>query len=201
MNDVGGIELQTYDTSKRLLYINDVIDSNLAKEFTEKLNEIDFEDMMIMRSNLQKLAMFGVNVDTLDKPPIKVFMNSPGGHVYDALSIYDMISDREDIICICSGKVMSAATFILLAFNEKLRYATKNTTFMIHSPSSFLYGKLKDMVDDVNETKRLDKIITDIYLKRSKIPKALLTDIYKEKKDYFFTAKEALKYGMIDKII
>ena len=199
--DVGGIELQTYDASKRILYINDVIDSNLTKEFTEKLNEIDFEDLMIMRSNLQKLAMFGVNVDTLDKPPIKVFMNSPGGHVYDALSLYDMISDREDIVCICSGKVMSAATFILLAFNEKLRYATKNTTFMIHSPSSFSYGKLKDMVDDVNEIKRIDKLITDIYLKRSKIPKALLTDIYKEKKDYFFTAKEALKYGMIDKII
>lgn len=195
------IELQLPDISKRTLYINDVINNDLVKDFTEKLTEIDLEDYYMKKSNIAKISSLGIDVDTLTTPPIKVFMNSPGGYIYDALSIYDMINNRNDIMCVCSGKVMSAATFILLGFDEGLRFATENTTFMIHQPSSFTYGRLKDMEEDVEETKRLHKLITNIYLKKSKISKELLDKIYKEKKDYYFTAKEALKWGFIKKII
>ena len=195
------IEIELPDISKRIIYLNDVIDNITTKEFTQHLNEIDFEDYYIAKSNISKLNALGVDTDTFELPPIKVMMNSPGGYIYDALSIYDMINKRNDMICMCSGKVMSAATFILLGFNPELRFATENTTFMIHQPSSMTYGRLKDMEEDVEETKRLHKIITNIYLKNTNMGKELLDKIYKEKKDYYFTAKEALKLGFIKKII
>lgn len=195
------IEIELPDISKRIIYLNDVIDNITTKEFTQHLNEIDFEDYYIAKSNISKLNALGVDTDTFELPPIKVMMNSPGGYIYDALAIYDMINKRNDMICMCSGKVMSAATFILLGFNPELRFATENTTFMIHQPSSMTYGRLKDMEEDVEETKRLHKIITNIYLKNTNMGKELLDKIYKEKKDYYFTAKEALKLGFIKKII
>lgn len=195
------IELQLPDVSKRTLYLTDAIDNVTAREFTEKLNEIDFEDYYMMKGNVAKISSLGIDVENMSMPPIKVFMNSPGGYIYDALLIYDMINKRNDMMCVCSGKVMSAATFILLGFDPELRFATENTTFMIHQPSSMTYGRLKDMEEDVEETKRLHKIITNIYLKNSKIPKDVLDKIYREKKDHYFTAKEALKWGMIKKII
>lgn len=195
------IELQLPDVLKRTLYLSDVIDNVTVREFTEKLNEIDVEDYYMMKDNVAKINSLGINIENTTMPPIKVFMNSPGGYIYDALSIYDMINKRNDMICVCSGKVMSAATFILLGFAEEHRFATENTTFMIHQPSSMTFGRLKDMEEDVEETKRLHKIITNIYLKNSKIPKDVLDKIYKEKKDYYFTAKEAMKWGFIKKIV
>ena len=199
MSDMSSIDIQLPDSSERLLYINGPIDENQYAQFVEKLNIIDMKDVDMIRSNIQKLAMLGVDVDTFNMPPIKVFMNSPGGYIYDALSIYDMLSKRKDIGVIVTGKCMSAATFILLAFPPDMRLATENTTFMIHQPSSWAIGKLKDQEEDVAETKRLHKLINSIYLKNTNITKEKLKEIYETKKDYYFTAKEALKLGFISK--
>lgn len=198
---MGNMEIILPESSKRLLNITGIIDETLTTDFINRLTEIDMEDMAITTQNISKLNSLGIDASTFNLPSIKVLLNSYGGYIYDALSLYDMINSRSDIVCMCTGKVMSAATFVLLGFHPDLRIATKNTTFMIHSPSSMTLGKLKEMEDDVTETRRLNKIITDIYLKNTKIPKDLLDKIYKEKLDYYFTAKEALKFGMITKII
>ena len=95
---MNSIELQLPDASKRTIYLTDVIDNVSAREFTEKLNEIDFEDYHMMKSNIAKINSLGVDVDNMSMPPVKVFINSTGGYVYDALSIYDMIHKRTDII-------------------------------------------------------------------------------------------------------
>jgi len=195
------LELQIPDVNERMLTINGIIDEQMAHNFVTDLTKIDVVDIEITRSNVAKIAALGIEADQMLLPPIRVLMNSPGGYIYDALAIYDMIDDREDMICFCSGKVMSAATFVLLAFPPDKRIATKNTTFMIHQPSSWAVGKLKDMEDDVKETKRLHKLITDIYLKKSKLTKEILNKNFNEKEDWYFTAKDALKYGLISKII
>ena len=98
---MNSIELQLPDVSKRTIYLTaDVIDNVSAREFTEKLNEIDFEDYHMMKSNIAKISSLGVDVDNMSMPPIKVFINSPGGYIYDALSIYDMIHKRTDMMCV-----------------------------------------------------------------------------------------------------
>ena len=194
------LELQIPDINERTLRLSD-IDEESANNFINDLTRIDMQDLEITRSNLAKIAALGIDADQMLLPPIRVMMNSPGGYIYEALAIYDMIDGRDDMMCFCSGKVMSAATFILLAFPPDKRIATKNTTFMIHQPSSFSFGKLKDMEDNVKEVRRLHKIITDIYLKQSKLTKEILDKNFREKDDWFFTAKDALKYGLISKII
>lgn len=194
------LELQIPDINERTLRLSD-IDEESANNFINDLTKIDMQDLEITRSNLAKIAALGIDADQMLLPPIRVMMNSPGGYIYEALAIYDMIDGRDDMMCFCSGKVMSAATFILLAFPPDKRIATKNTTFMIHQPSSFSFGKLKDMEDNVKEVRRLHKIITDIYLKKSKLTKEILDKNFREKDDWFFTAKDALKYGLISKII
>ena len=92
------IELQLPDVLKRTLYLSDVIDNVTVREFTEKLNEIDFEDYYMMKDNVAKINSLGIDIENTTMPPIKVFMNSPGGYIYDALSIYDMINKRNDMI-------------------------------------------------------------------------------------------------------
>ena len=195
------IELQIPDVNERLLSINGTIDEQLCNTFITELTKIDTVDIEITRSNIAKIAALGIEASQMLLPPIRVLMNSPGGLIYEALALYDIIEDRDDMLCVCSGKVMSAATFILLAFPPDKRIATKNTTFMIHQPSSFSFGKLKDLEDDVKEVRRLHKIITDIYIKRSKITKEMLDKNFKEKDDWYFSAKEALKLGLISKIV
>ena len=195
------LELQLPDINERTLCINGAINEELVNTFITDLTKIDTTDLELTRSNLAKIAALGIDADQMLLPPIRVLMNSPGGLIYEALALYDMIDGREDMLCMCSGKVMSAATFILLAFPFDKRVATKNTTFMIHQPSSWCVGKLKDMEEDVRETKRLHKVITDIYLKKSKLTKEILNKNFNEKEDWYFTAKDALKYGLISKIV
>lgn len=193
------IELPDFPT--RNISLTGEIDDTAAENFITALNTIDTYDFMMATVTLQKINSLGYDAATYSAPPTKVVLNSPGGYVYDALSIYDAIDGRDDIYCIATGKCMSAATFVLLAFKPELRMATKNTTFMIHSISSMTYGKTAQMVDDVNETKRLQKLTDAIYAGKSGITKELLGRIHREKKDLYLTAKEALKYGMISKIL
>lgn len=189
------------DFPARNISLTGDIDETAADNFITAINNIDTYDITMATNTLIRVNSLGFDATAYTPPPIKVVINSPGGYVYDAMSIYDAIDGREDIYCIATGKCMSAATFVLLAFKPELRMATKNTTFMIHSISSMTYGKTAQMVDDVNETKRLQKLTDAIYTSKSGITKELLNMIHREKKDLYMTAREALKYGMISKII
>lgn len=72
---------------------------------------------------------------------------------------------------------------------------------MIHELSSGVIGKLADMEESIDEAKRINKVLFDIIKKETKISPSLLDDIYIKKKDWFFTAEEALEMGLITEII
>ena len=120
------------------------------------------------------------------------------------LAIYDEIKrlTNDYIVNIyCVGKIMSAGTIIMLAVDLDHRFAYTNTTFMYHTLSSITHGKIKDMEENVDEDKRLHKLMWNIYKENTKIPEEKLDEIYKCKKDWYITSKEALKYKIIGKII
>lgn len=185
----------------RTIHLTGTIDETASENFIRKVDEIDAYDITMATNTLIHVNSLGFDATAYTPPPIKVVINSPGGYIYDALSIYDTIDGRQDMVCVATGKCMSAATFILLAFPNELRLATANTTFMLHSVSSMTYGKTATMEEDLKETKRLQKVMDGIYTSRSTIPKELLEEIHKTKKDLYLTAKEALKYNIISKII
>jgi ATP-dependent Clp protease protease subunit len=72
---------------------------------------------------------------------------------------------------------------------------------MIHEVTSGVIGKVADMEDSIGEAKRINKVLFDIIKKETKISPSLLDDIYIKKKDWFFTAEEALEMGLITEII
>lgn len=72
---------------------------------------------------------------------------------------------------------------------------------MIHTVSSLAVGQVAELEDSVKETKRLNDMIFDLFMKETAITKADLDDIYDKKKDWVITADEALKLKLISKVI
>jgi ATP-dependent Clp protease protease subunit len=127
-------------------------------------------------------------------------LSTYGGNVYDGLSLYDAIKNsKTDVDITCFGKIMSMGIVILLS--AKTRKAYRNTTFMIHELTSGVIGKLADMEESVDEAKRINRVIFDIIEKETKITHSWLKEIYNKRKDWFFTAEEALEIGLITEII
>jgi ATP-dependent protease ClpP protease subunit len=81
------------------------------------------------------------------------------------------------------------------------RFAYTNATPMYHQVSSGAHGKLKEMQEDMIEAERLQKMIESMTLKKTNITKKQLEKVYKAKEDWFMTAEEALKHGVIDEIL
>ena len=73
--------------------------------------------------------------------------------------------------------------------------------YMIHEMTSGYLGKLADMENDLDESKRLQKTLWDIITSETKITQKQLDDIYEKKKDWYLSAEEALEYGLITEII
>lgn len=104
--------------------------------------------------------------------PIKITLSSYGGDVYSGFEVYDAIRESKAPVHIhAMGKIMSAGLLIFLAADH--RTSSKNTTFMAHSVSTGMEGKLKDLEIDVIETKRLNDKILNILTERTKKPKKL----------------------------
>jgi ATP-dependent protease ClpP protease subunit len=94
--------------------------------------------------------------------------------------------------------VASAATIVMLGCKERI--STKYTSFLVHSVSAFAIGKVNDILEEVDEIKRLQDIIVEIYTANTKLTKEKLEEIDKMKKDWWIGAKEAKSYGLITSI-
>ena len=119
---------------------------------------------------------------------------------YDGLALHDVIeSSQTPIEVICTGKIMSMG--VIVALGTKVRKAYRNTTFMIHQVQGVSIGSLREMEDTVAETTRINDMLFQIIKEKTKITDAQLHDIVQNRKDWFITAEEALKLGIITEII
>lgn len=195
--------IKTYDNRLHNIYITGEVDETMWQTLVDKINEIKAADRDIDETNVGTLSLFGIEAQAIH-PPINIYLNTYGGVVYDMLAIYDEIralTTLYEVNIICTGKVMSAGTIIMLAVPLEHRFAYSNTTFMYHSLSSWAIGKVKDIEESTEESKRLHKIMWTIYKTNTAIPKDKLDDIYKSKIDWFITADQAKKYKIISKVI
>ena len=134
------------------------------------------------------------------KKDIFFYINSPGGSVYDAMAIYDTMQFvTNDVQTVGIGVQASAAAFLLSSGTKGKRYALPNATIMIHQPSSGTRGKVTDMEIDLKEGLRLKRRLNEIMAASTgqKVEK-ITADM---ERDYWMTADEAKKYGLIDKVI
>ncbi|HSX36163.1 MAG TPA: ATP-dependent Clp protease proteolytic subunit [Patescibacteria group bacterium] len=134
------------------------------------------------------------------KKDIFFYINSPGGSVYDALAIYDTMQYvTNDVQTVGIGVQASAAAFLLSSGTKGKRFTLPNATVMIHQPSSGTRGKVTDMEIDLKEGLRIKHRLNEIMARNTgqKVEK-IAADM---ERDYWMTAEDAKKYGIIDKVI
>jgi ATP-dependent Clp protease protease subunit len=132
--------------------------------------------------------------------PIKLFINSQGGHVEAGDTIHDMIKFiKPRVIVIGTGWVASAGITIYLAAESQDRYSLPNTRYMIHQPLGGCNGSATDIEIDAIEILRVRERINKI------ISNATGQEFERVKKDtdrnYWMNSVEALEYGIVHKII
>ncbi|OIP59197.1 MAG: ATP-dependent Clp endopeptidase, proteolytic subunit ClpP [Candidatus Moranbacteria bacterium CG_4_9_14_3_um_filter_45_14] len=134
------------------------------------------------------------------KEDIKMYINSPGGSVTSALAIYDTMQYvKSDIQTICIGMAASAAALLLASGKKGKRMVLPNSEVMIHQVLGGTSGQATDIdihARHILKTReRLNKIL-------AKHTGQKLQKIEQDtERDYFMSAEEALKYGIVDKVI
>ena len=134
------------------------------------------------------------------KKDIKLYINSPGGSVYDGLAIIDTMNYIEpDVQTIGIGLQASMGALLLASGAKGKRYALPNARIMIHQPSSGTKGKITDQEIALREGVYLKKLTIDIMSKNT--GKDIETVEKDMDRDNWMSAEEAQKYGIIDEVI
>jgi len=134
------------------------------------------------------------------KRDISIYINSPGGSVYDALAIYDTMQYlSNDIQTVGIGVQASAAAFLLSSGTKGKRSILPNSTVMIHQPSSGTKGKVTDMEIDLQESLRIKHRLNEIMAKNTgQKVETIKVDMERDK---WMTADQAKAYGIVDSVI
>ena len=132
--------------------------------------------------------------------PIKIIINTQGGHVEAGDTIHDIIKFvKPRIIMIGTGWVASAGIIIYLAAEKKNRYSLPNTRYLIHQPSGEMIGVASDIEIEANEINKMRKRLYQIISEATGQP---LKKIEKDTdRNFWLNAKEAVAYGIVTHII
>ncbi|MCL1834276.1 MAG: ATP-dependent Clp endopeptidase proteolytic subunit ClpP [Leptospirales bacterium] len=131
---------------------------------------------------------------------IFLYINSPGGVVTSGLAIYDTMQYIKcDVATICLGQAASMGSLLLTAGAAGKRSALPNARIMLHQPSAGFQGQASDIEIHAREIINVKKRLNQIYSKHCKRDVSLIEKDMD--RDNFMTSEEALKYGIIDKVI
>lgn len=134
------------------------------------------------------------------KKQINVYINSPGGSVTAGLAIYDTMQFVScPIATYCIGQAASMGAVLLTAGAKSMRYALPNSRIMIHQPWGGAEGKASDIEITAKEILRLKDILNGILASHSG---RKFEDVVKDTdRDFFMSAEEAKKWGLIDNVV
>jgi ATP-dependent Clp protease protease subunit len=197
-------------------YTSQVSDSYISPTIIEerKLNVAQMD--VFSRLMMDRIIFLGTQVDDytanviqaqllyLDSADpgkdVSIYVNSPGGSVYAGLGIYDTMQYiQSDVSTICTGMAASMAAVLLVAGQKGKRFALKHSRVMIHQPMGGIQGQASDIEITSREILKLKKELYTIISEHSGQP---YDKVYADSdRDYWMTSDEALKYGMIDKVL
>ena len=175
---------RAYDIYSRLLkervvFLGDEVNSATANIVVAQLLHLAYED---------------------PKKDIKLYINSPGGSVYDGLAIIDTMNYIEpDVQTIGIGLQASMGAMLLSSGAKGKRFALPNSRIMIHQPSSGTEGKITDQEIALREGIYLKKVLAEMMAKNTgKTVERVEKDM---DRDNWMSAEDAKKYGLIDEVI
>jgi len=135
---------------------------------------------------------------TVEPKPIKLYITSNGGYVYQVFSAIDTIQSlRVPVHTICKGFVASAGTLLSLA--GKKRFITENSYMLIHELRTGSWGKYTHISESFENSKKLMEHIKQYYVKKTKMTIEFLDE--QLKKDLTWNAEMCLEHGLVDEII
>jgi ATP-dependent Clp protease, protease subunit len=131
---------------------------------------------------------------------INLYVNSPGGSVTAGLGIYDTMQYvKPPINTICLGQAASMGAFLLTAGTKGKRFALPNARVMIHQPMGGFQGQATEIDIHAREILKIRERLNEIMAKHTGQP---LEKIAQDtERDYFMSAEEAKRYGLIDEVI
>jgi len=134
------------------------------------------------------------------KKDISFYINSPGGHVSAGLAILDTMNHiQPNVSTVCVGMAASMAAVLLSAGQKGKRFALPNAEVMIHQPSGGAEGMAADIEITAKQILKLRERLNKLLAKNTgqKVEK-IAADV---DRDFFMTAEEAVKYGIVDKVL
>ena len=163
----------------RIIFLGTAVDSNVANIINAQL-------------------LFLESVDA--QKDILLYINSPGGSVYDGLGIYDTMQYiGPDVATICTGLAASMGAFLLTGGAIGKRSALPHARIMIHQPSGGVQGPSADIEITAREILKLRRELYEIYAERTgKTYEQIHTD---SDRDHWLRAEEAREYGLIDEVL
>ena len=193
-------------------FTNDYITPNIMEERQLNVTQMDVFSRLMM----DRIIFLGTQVNSdvaniiqaqllfLDSSDpgkdVTIYINSPGGSVYDGLGIYDTMQFiTSDVATTCTGMAASMAAVLLVAGTKGKRSALKHSRIMIHQPMGGVQGQASDIEITAREILKLKNELYTIISDHSGKP---LEQVAKDSdRDYWMTSQEALDYGMIDRVL
>ena len=183
IEQTGRVE-RAYDIYSRLLkdriiFIGTPIDDTVANVVIAQMLFLQMED---------------VNKD------INVYINTPGGAITSGLAIYDTMQFVKcDVATYCVGQAASMGAVLLSAGKKGKRFTLPNSRIMIHQPWGGVQGTAEDIHRQTEEILRLRQAVNEILSKHT--GKAVDKIAVDTDRDYFMSADEAKKYGLVDEVV
>jgi ATP-dependent Clp protease protease subunit len=165
--------------NERIIFLGTPVDDQIANLIVAQLLHLESED---------------------PEKDISLYINSPGGHVYAGLAIYDTMQFiRPDVQTICVGMAMSMGALLLTAGAAGKRMSLPNAKIMIHQLSGGFSGQASDIEIHAREALEIRRRLDEIIAKHTGKP---LDQVTKDtERDYFLDAEEARGYGIVDRVI
>ncbi len=134
------------------------------------------------------------------KKDVHLYINSPGGSVTAALAIMDTMNHvKNDISTVCVGLAASAAALLLSCGKKGKRFTLPNSEIMIHQPMGGAQGQASDIAITAKQILKLKEKLTKILADNTGKP---ISQVEKDAdRDYYMSADEAKKYGLVDKVL
>lgn len=139
-------------------------------------------------------------LDSLNHDDISIYINSPGGSITSGMAIFDTMNFvKSDVSTICLGMSASMAAFLLSCGKKGKRYILPHAEVMIHQPLGGAQGQATEIKIAAERILKLRHKLNSILAKNTGKP---LSEVEIDtERDHFLDAKEALEYGIVDKII
>jgi ATP-dependent Clp protease, protease subunit len=165
--------------NERIVFLGTPVDDQIANLVVAQLLHLESED---------------------PEKDISLYVNSPGGGVYAGLAIYDTMQFiKPDVQTICFGVAMSMGSLLLAGGTPGKRAALPNSRILIHQPSGGFEGQSADIEIHAREILDLRGHVDEIYARHTgQTVERVHEDM---ERDRFFTAEQALEYGLIDRVI